>query len=333
MALATEFTRRLGLSTPVMLAPMAGISGGALAAAVTRSGGLGFIGGGYCDIDWIRRQIDIADETPVGIGFITWALQQNPGALNVALERRPRAIFLSFGDIGPYVECIKRARIPVYAQIQTVAGARAAVDQGADIIVAQGAEAGGHGATRGTLALVPAVKDAVVDVPVVAAGGIADGRTIAACLMLGADAVLCGTSFYAAEESLAHPNKKQAAVAASGDDTVRSSVFDAARGLDWPRPWTLRALRNAFHDRWEGNVTAIGRNERLRHASATAAGDTDVSAVIVGEGVDMVRTIEPANKILMRMVRQAEPIIAHASHLLLVEEQIAGNGPRGKTCA
>lgn len=131
-----------------------------------------------------------------------------------------------------------------------MAGAREAIAAGADVIVAQGTEAGGHGAARGTLALVPVVRDAIGATPLVAAGGIADGRGMAAALLLGADAVLCGTIFYVSEESLAHPRLRAEAVAASGDDTARSAVFDRARGLDWPAPWTLRARRNAFHDRW-----------------------------------------------------------------------------------
>jgi NAD(P)H-dependent flavin oxidoreductase YrpB (nitropropane dioxygenase family) len=133
-------------------------------------------------------------------------------------------------------------------QIQTVAQAKAAVSEGAEFIVAQGTEAGGHGGTRSTRPLIPAVVDAVGNIPVIAAGGIADGRGLAAALMLGAAGVLWGTAFFASRESLSHRNMKQAAFATSGDDTVRSSVVDIARGIDWPAQWTIRTLKNGFTD-------------------------------------------------------------------------------------
>lgn len=168
----TALSRLLPLTVPILSAPMAGIAGGALASAVSRAGGLGFIGGGYGDREWLTRELDIAAGAEVGIGFITWALAREPDLLTIALERRPCAVFLSFGDIGPYVSRIAGAGVPLIAQVQTVAGAKAAVGDGARIIVAQGTEAGGHGGMRATMALVPAVVDAVGDVPVIAAGGI-----------------------------------------------------------------------------------------------------------------------------------------------------------------
>ena len=312
MAIETTLTRRLGISAPVLLAPMAQVSGGALAGAVSRAGGLGFVGGGYCDPVWIRRQLDLAKGIPVGIGFITWALARQPALLDEVLERQPGAVFLSFGDIAPFADRIRRTGIPLFAQVQTVGGARDAVAKGADVIVAQGAEAGGHGAARGTFALVPAVRDAIGDTPLVAAGGIADGRGVAAALTLGADAVLCGTAFYAARESLAHPRAKTVALDASGDETVRSTVFDVARGIGWPRPWTLRARRNPFHDRWLPNATGIGPAERDRYSEASAAGDPETMAVIVGEAVDMVHAIEPAAEILGRIAAETERILTAA---------------------
>jgi nitronate monooxygenase len=211
-ALTTELTQMLQLTTPILSAPMAGVAGGALASAVSRAGGLGLIGGGYGDREWLVRELDIAGDAGVGVGFITWALARDPALLILALERRPRAIFLSFGDLRPHAATIARAGIPLIAQVQTLADARMAIAEGAQIIVAQGTEAGGHGGVRATMALVPAIVDAVGDVPVVAAGGIADGRGLAASLMLGAAGVLCGTAFYVALESLAHPNVKAAAV-------------------------------------------------------------------------------------------------------------------------
>lgn len=141
---------------------------------------------------------------------------------------------------------MRDAGVPLIAQVQTVGQAVDAAHADADIVVAQGGEAGGHGGRRGTMALVPAVVDAVAPLPVVAAGGIADGRGLAAALMLGASGALCGTVFYACDESLAHEEAKRRLVRAGGDDTVNGPIFDLLRGLEWPDgPWSLRTMRNA----------------------------------------------------------------------------------------
>lgn len=316
MVLCERLMQQLGMRVPLMLAPMALVSGGRMAAAVSHAGGLGIIGGGYGDRDWLEREFDAAGPAPVGVGFITWALQDKPDLLDLALSRNPRAIFLSFGDIAPFAPRIRAANIPLVAQVQTVAGARAAVDNGATIIVAQGSEAGGHGGARGTMALVPAIRDEIGDIPLVAAGGIADGRGMAAAMMLGADAVLCGTVFYAAKESLAHPGCRQAALAASGDETTRSNVFDAARGINWPAPWTLRARRNKFHDNWRNRDATMTDSHRAEYAQAAMAGDTDTAAVIVGEAVDLVRTTDPADQIVRRITDEARRLLNAAPERL-----------------
>ena len=200
----TRLTDRLGIRHPVLLAPMGFVSGGALAAAVSAAGGLGIIGGGYADPEWLERELAAAGNQRVGCGFITWSLAQRPGALGEALRRSPAAVMLSFDDAAPFVAAIKEAGSPVICQVQNLQQARAVLTLGADVIVAQGSEAGGHGSMRSTLPLVPAIVDLVAqlgrDVPIVAAGGITDGRGLAAALMLGADGVLMGTRFLAAEE-------------------------------------------------------------------------------------------------------------------------------------
>ena len=315
----TPITSMLGIEHPVLLAPMGSVSGGRLAAAVSRVGGLGIIGGGYCDSAWLQREIQAAGDAPIGIGFITWALQAAPAALDIALAHAPKAIMLSFGDLQPFVGQIKRSGAWLIAQVQSVAQARQAVEEGADIIVAQGCEAGGHGATRATLPLVPAVVDAVPGTPVVAAGGIADGRGLAAALMLGATGVLCGTAFYASEESLADPVAKQVLVQASGDQTQRSTVFDVARGLDWPEGWTIRTLENAFSRRWAADLAGLKARlaeEQRRYAAARDASDFDTAAVIAGEAADLVRSVRLAADILSNMVEQAAALLRSGSDLL-----------------
>ena len=315
MILSTPLTDLLDIRHPIVLAPMATISGGALAAAVSEAGGLGLIGGGYGDPDWCEREWRAAGNARVGIGFITWRIAENPEVLDLALTHEPRAVMLSFDDCTPFADRIKRTGAKLICQVQTVAAARDAVAAGADVIVAQGTEAGGHGGTRATFPLVPAVVDAVDPVPVVAAGGIADGRGLAAALMLGASGALIGSRFYATAESLAHRNAKARAAAASGDDTHRGTVFDVARGLEWPGPWRIRTLRNAYLDRWVGKedeLAALGKDERKRFAAAFKTGDFDTAVVVAGEALDLIRDAPPAKTIVERIVQDAIDLMVGA---------------------
>ncbi len=137
--------------------------------------------------------------------------------------------------------------------------------------------------------------------------------------MLGASGVLCGSLFYASHESLAHPNAKQAALAGAGDNTVRSSVIDVARGIDWPAQWNIRTLNNRFIEQWGGALDDLRRNvatERPRYLDARDAGDVDVSAVIVGEAVDLIRRDEGAAAIVQRIVSEAETLLKAAPRML-----------------
>jgi nitronate monooxygenase len=319
MAICTPVCDLFGIEHPVLLAPMAGISGGALAAAVSRAGGLGLIGGGYGDADWLSRAFDAAGDARIGVGFVTWSLARQPYLLDLALERAPCALMLSFGDFRPFHAKVKQRQTKLILQVQTLAQANEAVDAGVDGIVVQGTEAGGHGGARATMPFVPAVVDIAQDIPVIAAGGIADGRGMAAALALGAAGVLCGTGFFASAESLASDNAKQAAVCGSGDDTERSSVFDLVRGLDWPPGWNIRALRNSLTRRWSADIEGLRQNlvaEQARFKAASAVDDTDVAAVIVGEAADLIRAMEPAEDILHAMVSQAEDHIRRMSRLI-----------------
>ena len=309
MSIRTPLCDLLGIEHPVLLAPMAGVSGGALAAAVSGAGGLGLIGGGYGDADWLEREFDAAGDARIGVGFITWSLARQPQLLDLVLNRNPAALMFSFGDFKPFLPRIRDEQTKFIVQVQTLDQAREAADAGVDAIVAQGTEAGGHGGNRATLPFVPAVVDIAKGIPVIAAGGIADGRGLAAALALGASGVLCGTGFFASDESLADNQAKQAAVSGSGDDTERSSVFDMARGLDWPSDWNLRTMRNSFTRRWSADMDGLSQNlaeEQARFNAASAAGDIDVAALIVGEAADLIRLREPAQATLHRMISQAE---------------------------
>jgi nitronate monooxygenase len=287
------------------------------AAAVSAAGGLGLIGGGYADPEWLERELAAAGNHRVGCGFITWALALRPAALDQALHRSPAALMLSFGDASAFIPRVKQAGAVVICQVQTLKQAREVLEQGAEIIIAQGGEAGGHGCMRGTFPLVPAVVDMVSasgrDALVLAAGGIADGRGLAAALMLGADGVLMGTRFLTAEEALAAPAAKARVVAASGDDTLRTTVFDVVRGYHWPSEYTGRALRNRFSGTWHGREAALaeaGAAEHARYAGAAAAGDPDTAVVFAGEGIDLIHEVEPAGVILDRVIGEAEAALA-----------------------
>jgi len=269
MALATAFTEMFGLHHPIALAPMGGSAGGALAAAVSNGGGLGLLGGGNGDRDWLARELPVvADATsrPWGVGFQSWAV--DVGTVERALEFNPRAVMLSFGDPRPFIEPIRRAGAALILQVTDLEEARQAVDVGADVIVAQGTEAGGHGARRGrsTLPFVPVVVDMAAPVPVLAAGGIADGRGVAAALTLGAAGALVGTRFQATAESLAGPLAKKGIVEGCGEDTERSRVLDIARGAAWPSKYPARTLGHPFLDQWRGREDELVADPDARQA-------------------------------------------------------------------
>lgn len=311
----TPLTRLLQIRRPILLAPMGAVAGGRLAAAVTRAGGLGLVGVGYAGSDFVERELDAAQGLPVGVGFITWDLARDPRRLEVALERRPALVQLSFGDAAPFVAPIQRAGVKLALQVQTLADARRAADLGADLIVAQGTEAGGHGGSRALFPLLPAVVDAVAPLPVVAAGGIADGRGLAAALTLGASGALVGTRFMAAEESLAPVATKAKLIESSGDATVRTRVFDIVRGLAWPEPYTGRALINQFTRAWhgrEGELFQALASEGPRYAAAASAGELQTALVWAGEGVDLVRRFEDAASIVDGIALEAEAALARA---------------------
>ncbi len=317
MALKTALTELLGIPYPILLAPMGGVAGGKLAAAVTAAGGLGIIGGGYGDQRagyggeaWMENEFRAAGNARIGVGYITWSLAKFPQLLDQALARKPAVFVLSFGEETLFAEKIKASGAKLICQIQDVQGAKRAAAAGADIIVAQGSEAGGHGKTaRSTFALVPAVVDAVGPIPVVAAGGVADGRGLAAALMLGAAGVMIGTRFWATEEALGSANAKSLLVSAKGDDTMRTRVFDIIRELDWPEEYSGRAIANDFSRQWHGRDGALEKavpQQRDRYWAAAKSGDTSIAVVFAGEGLDLIGEVKPAGEIVREIAEEAE---------------------------
>lgn len=315
--LFTAFTELLDIEYPVVSAPMAQVSGGRLAAAVSRAGGLGLIGGGYGDESWLRGEFERAGDTRVGCGFITWALAERPGLLDVALSYRPVAVLLSFGDPAPFAEAVKSAGAHLICQVQDLDQADHALRAGADVLVAQGIEAGGHGhGFRTTMTLVPEIVDLVAArgsaVPVLAAGGVADGRGLAAALMLGASGVLCGSVFYSAAEALTAAAARDAVAAASGDSTCRTGVYDVVRGYRWPAGHTMSVLRNDFTDRWNGaeaELADAGDRVSARYRQAVAEADYRTANVTVGQAAGLIGASVPAGDIVTGLA-------ARAAHLL-----------------
>jgi nitronate monooxygenase len=321
VAIRTALTEAFDLEYPIVLAPMASVAGGRLAAEVSNSGGLGLVGGGYGDPDWLREELSLAREEarrPWGVGLITWCATRE--TVDLALGYEPDAFMLSFGDSSPYASVIKETGCKLICQVQDVEGALAAEAAGADFIVAQGTEAGGHGAEHAsTLPLVPAVVDAVDATPVLAAGGIADGRGLAAALMLGAHGVLIGTRFYASIEALGHEQAKEQIVAARGSDTKRTQVFDVVRGLQWPEEYTGRALRNDFLERWDGWEKQLatapdGEDETFREAEQE--GDTDIAVVWCGEAADLISDVPATTELLRRIGAEAEGCLRSGNELV-----------------
>jgi nitronate monooxygenase len=315
MSIHTPLTALLGIPHPILLAPMDVVSGARLTAAVSRAGGFGILGGGYGERAWLEQETAKLRQSaaPFGIGFITWSLAKQPDLLDVALSARPRAIMLSFGDPKPFAPRIKAAGALLICQVQSEDIARQALDAGADILVAQGTEAGGHGATRSTLDIVPAIVDlAAGRVAVVAAGGIGDGRGLAAMMMLGAAGVLLGTRFYASAEADGADEAKKRLCAAKGGSTARSIIFDMSRNNVWPLPFTGRCLVNDHLRRWSGHELELLQSVNtvaVEYAAAKAAGNFDVAAVIAGEAVGLIHDIPPAAEIVERIVTEADHIL------------------------
>ena len=318
MTLHTRLTESLGIEYPILLAPMAGISGGRLAAAVTAAGGLGLIGGGYGDLDWLQREFGLAGGAKVGCGFITWSLARNPDLLDMVLDQQPATVMLSFGDLRPFADRIHAVGVPLIAQVQTLDHARQALDAGADMLAAQGGEAGGHGmSVRSTFTLVPEVVDIVAarspGTLVLAAGGVADGRGLAAALALGADGALVGTRLWATPEALVSPRAHARAIQSVGDDTFRTRVYDAVRQLDWPTEYDERAIGNSFLDVWHGNDALLSASlpEAIEtFEKAVAAEDFDAAAILVGEAVGLIHEVRPAADIVRDMASSAAEILS-----------------------
>ena len=317
MGLTTAFTELFAVRHPIASAPMGGSAGGALAAAVSNGGGLGLLGGGNGDREWLDRELPIVaggTDRPWGVGFQSWAV--DVATVEHALTQQPSAVMLSFGDPSAFVEPVRRAGAVLILQVTDLEEARQAVDLGADVIVAQGTEGGGHGARRGrsTLPFVPIVVDLAAPTPVVAAGGIADGRGVAAALALGAVGALVGTRFQATTEALVDPSITRAIVEGRGEDTERSTVLDIARGSRWPARYPARTLSHPFLDQWRGREDELAADDDAKRAyqDGVARGDLHPLPVWAGEAVDLITDLPSAADLVVALAAQAEEVLARA---------------------
>ncbi|HTR38369.1 MAG TPA: nitronate monooxygenase [Bryobacteraceae bacterium] len=322
----TRLTERFGIQHPIICAPMALVTGGALTAAVSRAGGLGILGGGYAGVlggePDFEAELAQAKSGKFGVGFITWALERAPNMLAKALRYSPQCVFLSFGDPRPFAREIRDAGAALICQVQLLSQIDVALEAGAAAVVAQGAEAGGHGASRATFPFVPEAADYLKrhspETLLLAAGGIADGRGLAAALMLGADGVVVGSRFWASAEALTPKCHTDMAISMTGDCTVRTSAYDALRGVPWPREFSFRMLKNKVTDEWarredEAHQSYGALSEK--YAQARVENDLDTLCVVVGEAVGLLTSRPSAQEIVTSMVTEAEGLLQKAAAL------------------
>ncbi len=302
-ALSTAWSKDMGLRIPVVNAPMGGVAGGRLAAAVTAAGGLGMIGMGSAgSVAALERELGQLGEGagPFGIGLVDWVAAAQPGLLDRAIAAKPVLISVSFGTDLSWVPRVRAAGIRTATQVYNAEEARRAEQAGVEVLVARGTEGGGHGAVEmATLPLLDAVLGAV-SVPVLAAGGIGSAPSLAAVLTAGAAGAWLGTFLAACPESLLSRDGRRAMIAARGTDTILTRAFDVGMGLPWATRFPTRVLRNEFAERWTGREEELSRDPAAREslAAAIARADQRVTPIDAGQGVGLVTAAEPVAQVL-----------------------------------
>ena len=299
----TWLTDTFDLSVPVVGAPMAGPGEGSLAAAVSAAGGLGVVGvGASRSAAWVTEQAATAAASGAayGVGLMAWLLERDDAQLTAVLEARPSLVSVSFGRFEPYVERLRDAGIAVTVQAGTVEEALRAERAGVDLVVARGAEGGGHGRDEvGTLPLLQAVLDRV-EVPVVAAGGIGTARGLAAVLAAGAVGAWVGTAFLTATEAGTSRGARERLLAADETGTAYGRVFDVAQRLAWPPEYGGRALRNEYFDRWSDRLEELATDAAAAEELARAQREQDFATAYVyaGQGAGLLTAERSAADVL-----------------------------------
>jgi nitronate monooxygenase len=310
--LTTEWTRSFGLRVPIVNAPMGGVAGGRLAAAVTAAGGLGMVGmGSVATRELLEAQLQHVSGR-FGIGLVDWVMRNEVGLLEDAVAARPILLSVSFGTDLSWVGKAHDAGIATATQVYDGVGARQAVDAGIDILVARGSEGGGHGDVKlGTLPLLDTVLD-VVSVPVLAGGGIASPRSLAAVLAAGASGAWIGTRLAACPEALSGDGSRRALIAAGATDTAITRVFDVGQGRPWPTRFPARVLTNDFVERWTGQEDALATDRPARDelAASIAADDRRIAPVDAGQGVGMISDDASVGEVIEKMCSGAEKLLS-----------------------
>ena len=315
--LRTRFTDLLGLDYPVMSAPMSNHSGGQLAAAVSQAGGLGTFGGtNDFGPEWMRQQLAYVRSLtgqPFGVGFITQLIEFNTANFEVALEERVPVIVFSFADPKPWLGQAKDAGAVTICQVQSLDLAQMAVDAGADALLAQGNEAGGH---TGGMNLLPLLVDLVErfhNLPVLAAGGITSGRALAGVLAAGAQGASLGTAMLATPEAVEVPEAfKERILLSDGQDTTFTRLYDLLGARPWPEGIAGRVYRNRLVREWDGrDAEVLASREELASdvAAARASHDPEVSSVYMGQGAGQVNSIRPAAEVVRDICEGAERVL------------------------
>lgn len=332
--LKTPLCHQFGIEYPIFSVGMGPGARSELAAAVSNAGGCGVVGATRTPPSYIRRQIRevrVLTDKPFGVNIILAVLQE--GQIETCLDEKIPLLVLFWGDPKPYVEEAHRRGVKVFIQVGSVEEAVAAAEARVDAIIAQGSEAGGH--VRGTTSLstlVPVVVEAVKPVPVIAAGGIANGKGLVAALGLGAQAVSMGTRFLCSEEAFVPREYKERVVKSTAEDTVYTELFD----IGWPNA-PHRVLRNKAVREWEaagrpptgqrpgegsiiGTVTGGGTTVDVVKYSVLMPtprfkGDIEYAPLWAGESCSQVNDIKPAAKIVRDIVREAEAVIAQMTRM------------------
>jgi nitronate monooxygenase len=283
-------------------------AGGALARAVSEAGALGMLGFDEDETEaQIAEQIAILQQPPAvpfGIGLVAWVLQRSPRLLDIAIAAKPALISISFGDPSPYVKRVHDAGILLACQVQSRAWAQTALDAGVDVLVAQGTEAGGHtGSAAGTLPLLQIILE-MTGKPVLAAGGIATGRGLAAVLAAGAAGAWIGTPFLLAREARNTESARERIRRSDETQTIYTRVYDRVTGKAWPREFGGRALRTPFLEQW------TGREDELLADTAALAQYDPKEKLYAGQSVGLLHDVKPAADIVREIAESTQNLLA-----------------------
>src|SRR5919199_67326 len=319
----TRLCELLEIEAPIIQAAIWPAASPELIAAVGEAGAIGSLGAVFGSADGVTAEIQAVRKLTDRPFIVNHVVSQlNEAAFQATLDAKPAAVSFALGDPGPLVERAHDAGAKVIHQVHTVSQAREAAERGVDVIIAQGSEAGGQGMALGVgaMALIPQVVDAVDPIPVLAAGGVADGRGLAAALVLGAQGANVGTRFLASEEASADDKWKQAILHTESEEVVRFEVFNEILPPRSDRAYETvpRVMRTVFVEEWQGRPEAARReSERLRAELMSAIKERRPHELLpfTGQTAGIIRDILPAAEIVRKMVAEAEQARERAATL------------------